>query len=380
MTTGSWLSERQRRTVAAALTTLSAAVIVCAIGALLWLFGSFAVRFSNVFLPLAVAAVLALVVEPYYRWLIERARLPTAAAIVLVLFSLLLPFGAFAWIFGALVLSQLSDLVTHLPELWDRLRAEVAEAMPRVEAFIERHRLDERARAALASRGAGLAAGLGSIGGAALTAGANVVRWLFGLLGWVVLPVYFVFILLLMSERRRFDDVGEWLPFLKPETRADAAYLAREFVTILVAFFRGQLIVAVLMGLLFAIGFQLVGLSYGFVLGLLLGLLNVIPYLGSLVGLGLALPLALFQDGGGLALAGLVLVVFCVVQAIEGYVLTPKVMGQRTGLHPMVIIVAVFFWGSALGGIAGMILAIPLTAFLVVFWRLARTKYIGELV
>ncbi len=68
------------------------------------------------------------------------------------------------------------------------------------------------------------------------------------------------------------------------------------------------------------------------------------------------------------------------VQLIEGYVLTPKIMGNRTGLHFMAIIVAVFFWGVALGGILGMILAIPLTAFLVSFWRLAKEKYIRELV
>ena len=68
------------------------------------------------------------------------------------------------------------------------------------------------------------------------------------------------------------------------------------------------------------------------------------------------------------------------VQVIEGYVLTPRIMGDRTGLHPMVIIFAVLFWGTALGGILGMILAIPLTAFLVVFWRLAKEKYIAELI
>ena len=72
------------------------------------------------------------------------------------------------------------------------------------------------------------------------------------------------------------------------------------------------------------------------------------------------------------------LVVFVVVQLIESYGLTPRIMGDRTGLHPMAIIVAVFFWGSALSGILGMILAIPLTAFLVVFWRLAKEKYIEE--
>jgi predicted PurR-regulated permease PerM len=157
-------------------------------------------------------------------------------------------------------------------------------------------------------------------------------------------------------------------------------YLIREFVNIVVAFFRGQLVIAFLQGVLYAIGFSAIGLRYGFVLGLVLGLLNVIPYLGSMIGLGVGLPLGYFQDGGGWPLAVGVLVVFTVVQLIEGYLLTPKIMGDRTGLHPLVIIVAVFFWGSALQGILGMILAIPLTAFLVVFWRLAKDKYIGELV
>ena len=72
--------------------------------------------------------------------------------------------------------------------------------------------------------------------------------------------------------------------------------------------------------------------------------------------------------------------VFVVVQLIEGYYLTPKVMGERTGLHPLMIIVALFFWGTAFDGIAGMILAIPLTAFLVVFWRLVKAKYLTEIV
>ena len=75
-----------------------------------------------------------------------------------------------------------------------------------------------------------------------------------------------------------------------------------------------------------------------------------------------------------------VVVVFCVVQLIESYVLTPKIMGDRTGLHFMAIIFAVFFWGAALGGVMGMLLAIPLTAFIASMWRLAKEKYIPELV
>jgi len=63
------------------------------------------------------------------------------------------------------------------------------------------------------------------------------------------------------------------------------------------------------------------------------------------------------------------------VQAIESWILTPKIMGERTGLHPVVIIVAIFFWGTAFDGVLGMLLAIPLTAFVVTAWRLARQKY-----
>jgi predicted PurR-regulated permease PerM len=205
-----------------------------------------------------------------------------------------------------------------------------------------------------------------------------VLRGVGTLFAWAVLPVYFAFFL--MSDPKRLSNIEPMLPFLKAETRADVVYLVREFVNVIVAFFRGQLIVAFLQGLLFAIGFSVVGLRYGFILGLMLGFLNIIPYLGSVVGLSVALPLSFFQEGGGFALSLWVMAVFAAVQAIEGYLLTPKIMGDRTGLHPLAIIVAIFFWGSALGGILGMILAIPLTAFLVVFWRLAREKYIPEIV
>jgi predicted PurR-regulated permease PerM len=216
------------------------------------------------------------------------------------------------------------------------------------------------------------------MGGGALVVGQGIFRGLGALLAWAMLPVYVAFFL--MAEAGSIRRVDHLFPFLKTRTRNDVVYLFQEFVNILVAFFRGQLIVAFLQGLLYAFGFSVVGLAYGFALGLMLGFLNIIPYLGGIIGLVIALPLAYFQDGGGPGLAVTVLVVFTVVQTIESYLLTPKVMGDRTGLHPMVIIVAVFFWGSALGGIAGMMLAIPLTAFLVVFWRLVRDRYMTEVV
>jgi predicted PurR-regulated permease PerM len=95
-----------------------------------------------------------------------------------------------------------------------------------------------------------------------------------------------------------------------------------------------------------------------------------------MVGLSITIPLAYFQpDGGWPVLIG-VLITIGVVQAVEAYILTPRIMGKTTGLHPMAVIFAMFFWGTALGGIFGLIMAIPLTAFLVVFWRLLKEKYL----
>lgn len=372
------LSARQQATVATALTILAAVVIVAAVLALVWLLAAFLQRFSNVFLPLAVGALAALVFNPYHEWLVRRLRLPPAAAVVVVFLSILVPVGAFLWFFGALLVEQVSELIRRLPEWWRAGQAFVEERWPQIVAFFEENPWGQRLRAAFEGQGDSMVQGLGAVGGGALSFGGALARGVGALIAWAVLPIYFGFFLI--ADPKVFENPERHLPFLKAETRRDLIYLGREFVNILVAFFRGQLIVAFLQGVLFATGFSLVGLRYGFVLGLVLGFLNLIPYLGSIVGLAICLPLAFFQDGGGLVKVGLVIVVFAVVQMIEGYVLTPKIMGDRTGLHPVAIIVAVFFWGSALGGIAGMILAIPLTAFLVTFWRLMRDKYIREIV
>ena len=197
-------------------------------------------------------------------------------------------------------------------------------------------------------------------------------------MSWAIAPVYLIFFLLMPALRPEALSANSF-PFLKEETAKDLVYLLSEFVHLVVTFFRGQIVIALLQGILYSIGFSLVGLEYGAVLGLILGFLNIVPYLGSMIGLAITLPTAWLQVGGGWDVLLMVILVFSIVQMIEGYILTPRIMGDRTGLHPLTIIVAIFFWGSALGGILGMILAIPLTAFLVVLWRLARDKYIGQL-
>jgi predicted PurR-regulated permease PerM len=370
------LTEKQQTTVAAALTIVAVVVILAALAALGWVTAAFMRRFSSVFLPLAVGGIAALVFRPYYHWLNGKLRLPMPLAVAAVFLSVLVPLGAFGWFFGAIAARQISGIVTHFPEWWERVSLEIQQRWPAVREFLDTNPWALRGREMLESQGGAIAAILQDAGQRIVSAGRGALGAIAGVLSWVMFPVYFAFFL--VAGRRRKPDLEQFLPFLKPETRKDLVFLLSEFVNIVVAFFRGQLIIAFLQGLLFAIGFSAVGLKYGFVLGLLLGFLNIIPYLGSMIGLGIGLPLAYFQEGGGWLTLVPVIVVFTIVQMIEGYLLTPRIMGNRTGLHPMVIIVAMFFWGSAINGVLGMILAIPLTAFLVVFWRLAREKYIGE--
>ena len=366
------LTPRQANTIAAAVTTVSALIILLAIGLLGWLAALFLRTFSGVFLPLAVGGVAALVFRPYYDWLRGPGRLPVPAAVAAVFLSALGPLGVFVAFFGNLAVEQVVGLAAQVPHWWANARNE----LPRASELLESSGMGDRLREIVVAQQAAIFEWLQTMGVQAVTVGFGVARGLAALLSWIITPVYFAWFL---TAGFRLDT-DRVLPFLKPETREDVTYLMHEFVDITVGFFRGQLIIALLQGLLFAAGFSLVGLRYGFVIGLALGVLNVIPFLGNMIGLAIAIPIAFFQADGGWVTCLLVLAVVLVVQQIEGWFLTPKIMGQRTGLHFMAIIVAIFFWGTALGGILGLIVAIPLTAFLASLWHLAREKYIPEIV
>jgi predicted PurR-regulated permease PerM len=372
------LGPRQRATVAAAMTLGAVLVLLAVFSGFVWGLARFIGAFQNVLLPPVVAGILTMLFRPYYSWLVKVCRGSRAWGLVLFSISALIPLGAFIWFAGAFAANQLLRLFEALPSMLNAMLEAGRSLWPQVAALLEKY--------GLMSEVGNLLENPGEIAGQVLQASyervsqsiAQMFQSAAGLFAWAVLPLYFVFFLMAKPFEPR--QIGEFLPFLKKETRDDVIYLFDQFIGILLTFFRGQIIIALAQGALFAIGFALVGVPYGIVIGMMLGLLNIIPYLGSIVGLGVALPLAYFGDDGGVLRVALALVVFAVVQTIEGYLLTPKIMGDRTGLHPALIIFAIFFWGVALGGILGMILAIPLTAFAVVFWRLLKKKYIAEVV
>jgi predicted PurR-regulated permease PerM len=372
------LSERQKSTVGTALTMFSGLfMLAVAVGAFVFVL-RFLTYFSGVLMPLAVAAVVALVTRPYFEWLVRRARIP-AVALVLYFISVLIPLGAFLWFFGSILFMQIADLLARIPGWLSGLTDAVQAHMPALHEYIDKHDLDVKLREAFAKNMGVLVAGAQSVAVQVFGAGASVFRSLAGLLSWLILPVYLSFLLLMKPFQAR--NLEPLLPFLRAETRKDVVYLAEEFTKIIVSFFRGQLTVAFIQGLMYATAFALVGVPYGLAIGLLMGVLNVVPYLGSAVGLVLSVLLSWAKpEGGGLAGIGFALGAFGVVQVIESYFITPRIMGKSTGLHPMTIMVAMFFWGTALGGIMGILLAVPLTAFLVVLWRLLKAKYIREIV
>lgn len=143
---------------------------------------------------------------------------------------------------------------------------------------------------------------------------------------------------------------------------------------VLGAFVKGQLVVMLLLGAVYAIGLQLVGIEVGLIIGLVAGLASIIPYLGFAVGLVAAIVASLLQYGLNWVNLGLVGVVFMVGQVVEGYILQPFLLGDKIGLSPVAVIFAVMA-GAQLFGFVGMLLALPMAAVLVVLCRHAYQSY-----
>jgi predicted PurR-regulated permease PerM len=209
-------------------------------------------------------------------------------------------------------------------------------------------------------------------GGAAATMLGYLSRSGFALLGWianiVLLPVLTFFFL------RDWDLFVGRVAALVPRDHADTvSRLAQESSAVLGAFLRGQLLVMLVLGVLYGIGLSLVGLNLGILIGIVAGVLTFVPYLGPATVILLGGIAALVQYGDWQHLLG-VLAVFSVGQVIESYWLTPKLVGDRIGLHPVAVIFAVLA-GGQLFGFLGMLLALPVAAIANVLLRYAHERY-----
>jgi len=187
-----------------------------------------------------------------------------------------------------------------------------------------------------------------------------------GLIGLAVIGLYLIFLLIDYDKFSR-----GWKDMIPPSHRESLVGFVEDFESAMNNYFRGQAAVASICGVLFAIGFALIGLPLGILLGLFIGLLNMVPYL-QLIGFIPAFLLALFHaiesDMNLWLVLGLTGLVFAVVQIIQDTILTPKIMGKVTGLSPAMIMLSLSIWGKLLG-LLGLIIALPMTYLLLVYYR-----------
>jgi predicted PurR-regulated permease PerM len=371
------LSPAQRRLVGFALGFGAIVAIFALLGLIFAGLGRFIGEFSSVIWPIATAGILALILRPVVTLFQQRLKLRRLSAVVLLYGLFVLAVAGVLFAFAPAVISQVIDFIAYLPKLWAGILTWGESHFPEWLAVARQHLENPAIKGALDTVTQQAQDFVAQLAPSLKQAGASI----FGFFGFVaslaIIPVY-LFFFLLSGTDDPVKKLPEHLTFLNPEHRNDVMFLLREFLGIIVAFFRGQILIGLIMGVLLAIGFTIGGLRFGLALGLLVGLLNIVPYLGSILGLSVVIPLALLQPDGGIGLVGLCLGVFVAVQLIEGWLLTPRIMGQQTGLHPVAIIFAIFFWGHAFGGVLGMLLAVPLTAFFVTVWRLARHKYFRQ--
>ena len=186
----------------------------------------------------------------------------------------------------------------------------------------------------------------------------------FGLLaGFALVPVYVFYFL---AEKTGIQSYWtDYLPVRESRIKDELVFVLHSINDALIVFFRSQVLVAMCVGLLLMIGFSLIRLPYAILLGFLAGALSIVPYLGVMLSIVPALIISVIDPHHGPVLQPiLTLGVFVLVQTLEGLVISPKIIGDRVGLHPLTVIIAIMTGTTLLGGITGGVLAIPLTAAL----------------
>lgn len=189
------------------------------------------------------------------------------------------------------------------------------------------------------------------------------------------------FLILMIAPVIAFHLMKDW-PLISTRTKALiplrfqplCATVVGEINTALSGYLRGQLMVCCLLAGYYATALSLISLDFGYVVGILTGIFTFLPYIGFFLGLSSALLISLFQQGDGSQVLAL-LIIYGGGQILESVVLTPWLIGKKTGLHPVIVLLAVLA-GGALKGIAGILLALPVATIGAACWRLAKQYYL----
>ncbi|MEO7318619.1 MAG: AI-2E family transporter, partial [Chthoniobacteraceae bacterium] len=200
------------------------------------------------------------------------------------------------------------------------------------------------------------------------------------LLSMVIVPIYLYYFLI--ESKTISETWGDYVPLRASALKDEVVSTLKEINGYLIAFFRGQLLVSLINGTATGLGLIFVGLDFGLLIGITLCFMGLIPYLGIALCWIPAVIIASIQGGSWLVPASaawwvfpvVVTGIFAAVQQVDGLFITPKIVGESVGLHPMTVIVSVFAWSLLMGGLLGAILAVPMTATVKVLLR----RYVWE--
>ncbi len=321
---------------------------------------------SPILTPFVAAGILAYICNPLVRRLSAR-RVPRALAVTLVMIGLLLLFGLLLLIMLPLLEKQISLFMARLPDWIEALRTRL---LPQLQVWFgtDIHWDSQAVKDAVLNnwQSAGGTAGkllpwLGSGGGAIIGILVNL----------LLIPVAMFYLL------RDWDDLAARLDLLVPRHwHGKVTEVISEVDRVLAEFLRGQISVMLLMSVFYVTVLWLAGLEFALPIGILAGMLVFVPYLGMILGLALATLAAVMQFSGfGSVL--LVWAAFGAGQLLEGMLVTPWLVGDRIGLHPLAVIFALLAFGQVFG-FFGLLLALPLSAILLVALRHAKAAYLAS--
>jgi predicted PurR-regulated permease PerM len=315
-----------------------------------------------ILLPLGVAVLIALICKPLVDFLENRGlpRMPTTLAVCVLLVVGFIIFWAFILppVYGEAV-NFAHDMPLKIQDAREQILKGTQEKLPQVHDWLLTN-LPALQRDIPHYLASGLSTILAPVGSA------------FGfILGFGFVPIYVFYFI--ADEDHFARHWQEFVPLRPGRARDEAIALAGDISNVLVSYLRGQLIVAGVDGLLTFIGLAIVGVPYSLVLGVITGVLSIVPFLGIIASIIPALILAFISANGDATWMWLkpllVLVVFSLVQMGESMFVSPRVQSHSTGLHPLVVILGILIWSMILPSLLGPIVAVPLTCALVVILR-----------
>lgn len=297
---------------------------------------------APVLAPVLVSLLLAYFLDPVIDWF-EKRGINRALAIVIVAGTAIAAIVALLVIIIPTVAGEVRDSVTGLPE-------ELSDRYIDIKSWIMA-RFDVDVDARLREASEHLARAAQSAAGAIATGARNSIT---SLLNAVLIPVFTFYFL------RDFDAMKvRPLRLVPPRLHARVVERATRMDGVVGEWVRGQAQVAMILAILYAIGLSVIGLRLGGPIGIVAGLLNVVPYLGAAIGIGLSVVMALLH-GDVTQLLG-VAAVFFIVQMLEGYLITPRLVGDKVGMSPVTVMIVLLLGGS-LFGFFGLLLSIPAVA------------------